>query len=304
MLPVLVAACASDAPSDCKMALVTDLKLLPSSGTFITPAFLNGQPTTMILDTGSMDTLISKSSAERLHLSLNSTGTWISGIGGHQSLYLFTADSFRIGKLHGAHLTLAASAIGTDPRHFPIDGIFGAEFLSHYDIDFDVADRKLRLFKVISGCTQPAANLDEPLYQAPLERPFSEADRRPHVMVLINGIWLNAVVDSGAQHTAIFRDSARRLGLRLEDLAADPHGRASGLGPSAKVEIQHIMAPIKIGEITISNLPVHIIDQRSGGDTDMLLGLDFFSRVHVWLSFHSGTMLMQYPPKASPKLPD
>jgi predicted aspartyl protease len=135
-------------------------------------------------------------------------------------------------------------------------------------------------------------------------KPDDETDKRPHVMVVIGGIKLIAVVDSGAQRSSIFRNSARRLGLRLADLTTDGHSKAIGLGPEARDEVRHIMAPIEVGEITLSNLPVSIIDQRSDDDTDMLLGLDFLTRVHVWLSFHSHTMLMQYPPMASPKLAD
>jgi hypothetical protein len=47
-------------------------------------------------------------------------------------------------------------------------------------------------------------------------------------------------------------------------------------------------------------MPVEIVDQRSDEDADMLLGLDFLSRVHVWLSFSSRTLVMQYLPEPSP----
>ena len=302
-LPFLAAACANDAPNECKMAHVTDLALLHNRGPYLTQAFLNDQLTTMLLDTGSFATILSRQVANRLHLSLQSTGGSVHGIGGHQDLYFFTADNFRIGELHGKRLVLGASAIGTDPAHDAgFDGLFGSDFLSAYDVDFDLPEQKIRLFKIVSGCSNPAAELDEPLYQAPLTSADSRFDRRPHVMVRINGIRLNAIVDSGAHKTGIFRNAARRLGLRLEDLKTDRHLRASGIGPEAREEVEHIMTPITIGEITISNLPVGIIDQRSEGDGDMLLGRDFFSRVHVWISFHSNTMLMQYPPKASPVL--
>ncbi len=301
-LPLVLAACASDAPDFCKMAHVTDLPLLHPAGPMLTPAFLNEQPTTMMLDSGAELTIIARPAADRLHLSLQSTGGYVSGIGGHQELYVFTAHSFRIGHLQGKRLTMGSSAVGLDPHGVLIDGIFGADFLSNYDIDFDLPQQKLRLFSIVSGCAAPSAELDDPLFVAPLTTPDNPRDRRAHVMVLIDGIRLNAVIDSGARHTAIYRNAARRLGLRLEDLTTDRHGRAAGIGPAVRDVVQHIMAPIEIGEITISNLPVGIIDQRSDGDADMLLGQDFFARVHVWLSFHSRTMIMQYPPKPSPKL--
>jgi predicted aspartyl protease len=284
------------------MALVTDLKLLPSDGAYLTPAFLNDQPTTMLLDTGAFATIITRTAAARLHLSLHETGAWAEGIGGRQDLYEFSAKNFRIGQLHGNGLVLGASDVGLQSEHFNFDGLFGADFLSGYDVDFDLPDNKIRLFKILAGCGTYSANLDEPLYAAPLVQPIAPFDSEPHVNVVIDGVRLNAIVDSGSDDTVIYRNAARRLGLRLQDLKADKHAQAMGVGPEARNEVRHIMAPIQIGEVTISNLPVSIIDQRSDGDSDMLLGRDFFSRVHVWLSFHSRSLIMQYPPKSSPKL--
>jgi hypothetical protein len=34
---------------------------------------------------------------------------------------------------------------------------------------------------------------------------------------------------------------------------------------------------------------------------DVLLGEDFISRVHLWISYSSHTLIMQYPPKPSKK---
>ncbi len=302
LLPVLAARCATDStPGQCKLAHLTDLPLLRSN-ILLTPATLNDHPTTMMLDTGGAVTLITKRAADRLGLPLQSTGGFLQGVGGEQALYAFQADSFRIGELHGAQLTLGVSDIGIGPHDSEIDGIFGADFLSDYDVDFDLPESKLRLFKVVAGCNTPNAHLDGPLYLAPFATPTLSNDHRPHVRVVIDGVPLDAVVDSGAQRTAIYRNAANRLGLHLENLAAGPHYHAIGIGPEARDEVRLIMAPMQIGEVTLTHVPVAVIDQRSDDNVDMLLGLDFLARVHVWLSFHSHTMLMQYPPKPSPKL--
>jgi predicted aspartyl protease len=302
LFPLLAAGCATDtAPGQCKLGHLTDLPLL-SSNILLTPAILNDHPTTMMLDTGGAVTLITKRAADRLGLALQSTGGYLHGIGGAQALYAFQADSFRIGQLHGAHLTLGVSDIGIGPHDSQIDGIFGADFLSDYDVDFDLPENKIGLFKVVAGCNTPDAHLDGPLYLAPFATPTLANDLRPHVRVSIGGIPLDAVVDSGAQRTAMYRNAADRLGLRLEDLALGQHDHAIGIGPQARDEVRLIMAPMRIGEITVSHLPVAVIDQRSDDNVDMLLGLDFLTHVHVWLSFHSHTMIMQYPPRPSPKL--
>ena len=302
LFPLLAAGCATDtAPGACKLGHLTDLPLL-ASNILLTPASLNDHPTTMMLDTGGAVTLITKRAADRMGLALQDTGAYLHGVGGAQTLYAFEADSFRIGQLHGAHLTLGVSDIGIGSRDSQIDGIFGADFLSDYDVDFDFPENKVGLFKVVAGCDQPDAHLDGPLYFAPFATPSHANDPRPQIRVVIGGIPLKAVVDSGAQRTAIYRNAADRLGLNLDNLAAGRHYHAIGIGPQARDEVRLIMAPIRIGDITISHLPVAVIDQRSDDDVDMLLGLDFLAHVHVWLSFHSHTMIMQYPPRPSPQL--
>jgi predicted aspartyl protease len=304
LLAVLAAGCQSGAQDGCKVAHVTDLQLTYSRGHILTPATLNDAQTNMIIDTGSQGTLVTKAAADRLALPIQFTDRLAVGIGGSRRLYSFYARSFRIGALHGEHLPLDVSAVdftGFDP---PADGLFGSDFLSAYDVDFDLWDHKARLFKVISGCSSPAAVLDEPLYMADLVQGGFPGDSSPYVHVQVGGKTLVAEVDSGASFTMIFRRAARRLGLRTEDLAADPHFKSAGVGPETRDSVRHVMTPITIGEITISNLPVAIVDQNMADGTDMLLGTDFLSHVHVWLSFSSHTMVMQYPPKPSPKVPE
>jgi predicted aspartyl protease len=305
LLPLLAAGCAADnaAPGQCKLGHLTDLPLLRSN-IMLTPASLDDRPATMMLDTGGAVTIITKRAADRLRLAMQDTGRSISGVGGAQTLYAVQAGSFRIGQLHGTDLMLGASDIGIGPHDSEIDGIFGADFLSDYDVDFDLPEGKLRLFKVFSGCDTPSAHLDGPLYLAPFEASTFPDDKRPHVRVVIDGVPLDAIVDSGAQRSAIYRDAARRIGLRLEDLTTDRHYHAIGVGSEARDEVRHIMAPIRIGEVTIAHLPVGIIDQHSTDGVDMLLGLDFFTHVHVWLAFHARTLIMQYPPRPSPRLPE
>jgi clan AA aspartic protease (TIGR02281 family) len=301
LLP-LIAGCENAQPEGCKLGHVTDLTLTYQQGHILIPASLNGVETNMILDTGAQGTMVTRAAATRLALPLTFTGAHVSGVGGSRSLYLFYARSFRLGELHGEHLPLTVSAATFEGYDRPVDGLFGADFLSAYDIDFDLRNHRARLFTAISGCSHPSALLDEPLFQAELVRgPVGDAS--PFVRVEIGGKTLLAVVDTGAPHTVIFRNAARKLGVNLDSLANDPHFTATGVGPYARAAARHVMAPITVGEITISNLPVAIVDERMPEGIGMLLGMDFLARVHVWLSFSSRTMIMQYPPKASPPLP-
>jgi predicted aspartyl protease len=303
-LGLALAGCqAENASAPCSLSFATDLPLTFRHAAVLTPTLLDGQPTSMMLDTGSQFTVVSKGTADRMNLDIFALRGEMSGIGGSRGAYAFSAETFQLGRLQGKSLPLMVSELALSPGGQPVDGLLGSDFLASYDVDLDFPAARARLFKPNGHCPVPPVVLDEPLYQAKLVRSEHPLDERPFVWVQTLGKPLLAAVDSGAAHTLIFRNAARRLGLRFEDLAAEPHFRARGVGPETPILVRHVMTPITIGEVTIANLPVAILDEPSPDSTDMLLGMDFLTEVHVWLSFSSRTMFMQYPPKPSPALP-
>ena len=283
-------------PKTCTLARATELPLRPAAGHLLVDAVLNGTPTTLIFDTGSDATVISTETASRLSLPLLPAGRF-EGVGGASNAFVFITSSFQLGALHGKKLHLVATEMNMGGAGAP-DGLLGDNFLSAYDVDFDVANQRATLYVASGTCTRPSAALPQPLYTASmLQRPAT--DLHPVVQVAINDQTFAAAVDTGAPHSVIFADAARRLGLDIANLPQDFHFRAQGVGPSAPRAVRHVITAMKIGDITIGNLPIAIIDQPSIRGVDMLLGLDFLLRVHAWFSFSSRTLIMQYPPMSS-----
>jgi clan AA aspartic protease (TIGR02281 family) len=119
--------------------------------------------------------------------------------------------------------------------------------------------------------------------------------------VTLNGVHLRAVIDTGAFHTTIFRDSARRVGLG--DAAKVGAGTMTGVG-ARRVHVDvRLATAMTIGDLTVNSMPIVVADQRHTDNVDMLLGFDFVTRVHLWVSRSSGTLIMQFPPQASPAAP-
>ena len=286
----------------CKIGRATTLDLQAEDGHIYTTAMLNGVTLHMVVDTGAALTTVTKASADRMGLGLTYAGQ-MSGLGGHADAYTFNTRSFQIGALSGTHFALAVADTGSHDENAFADGLLGADFLAAYDLDLDIPEAKATLFKVVSGCNAPVAVLDQPLYYAPLYKPADSYDVRPMVRVQVGQTRFVALIDSGAANTVMFRNAARRIGLNMNDLQHETHIASGGIGPRRVEGIVHAFPPITIGEITLSHLPVAILDQRTDEDgVDMLLGMDFLSRVHAWISFSSTTLIMQYPPKASPSL--
>ena len=296
---MLLAGCQQGA-SVCKEGRATDLPFRFGHGHLLATTLLNNTPTTMIFDTGAQATTVTSAAAGRLNLSLE-PGGYTTGVGGKRNDYVFVAKTFQIGGLHGRDLQLHAAIMDLPGRKSFADGLLGDDFLAAYDVDLDLPEHKAILFKALEGCSTPASALTGELYSLPMVSSSGINDHRPFVRVAIDGHTLTALIDSGAAATLVFRNAAYRLGLDPDALQSDPHFRAGGIGPDQIHAVRHVMTPISVGDLTISHVPAAIVDQRSFDDADMLLGLDFLARVHVWFSFSSHTLIMQYPPLASPQ---
>ncbi len=300
---LFVAGCQATPSEPCRLGRATDVPLTLRDGHLFAAPVLNGKPTAMWFDTGAQITTLTTTAASRLSLTLMPLRGSLEGVGGGNLAYGFTARSFQIGRLRGHNFQLLAADLGLSRPGRETDGLLGADFLASYDVDLDLPDNKAVLFKTVGDCTKPTAALGGDLYIVPMSDAAGDTDPRPHIRVNVAGKALTAVLDTGAPGSLLFRDAARSVGLRLSALTMDPHFRAAGTGSGTTGAVSHTLAALVVGDLTISNLPVTIVDQAAPADADMLLGLDFMSRVHTWLSFSSRSIILQYPPLPSPAAP-
>jgi predicted aspartyl protease len=283
----------------CQMGRVADLPLEAVNRHIVTPVLINGKQASMILDTGATITTLTAEAVERLDLGSPAyTSGRATGIGGSRGLSVLSTADFKLGDLKGKYLHFGVfeghRALGPSPA----DGLLGMDLLSQLDVDLDLPERRALLYRAVGNCERPGAALAPPLYSLPMEQgpdAFS-----PIVNVTISGHTMRALLDSGSDSNIIFRHAAHVLGLDETALASDRTGQSQGIGLRAVEFHRHIIEPISIGDLTVRNMRVNVADARSPGDFDMLLGIEFFLRVHVWLSFSSHTVIMQFPPSASP----
>lgn len=300
-----VALCASAAAlraAPCTLALNSQLDLQPE--TDLIPVLINQQPASLKLDTGSFTTILTAQATRRLrvHADLDKSehfrgvtdDPWgLRGIGGMRNAQEVMAHSLDLGALHGRNFHLLSADIDLGPA----DGLLSIDFLADYDIDLDAAGRQVRLYRATGACGRPKVFLQPPLYVVPLLP--SDADRRPRVMVSIEGHDFTAIIDTGAPDTAIFRHAGEKLGVSVEN-TSDRHVTVRGIGPDQVAAVTHVFASVTIGDLTIRHMPIDVLDDALGDDVDVVLGRDFQRRLHVWISNSSGQLVLQYPPQASP----
>jgi len=292
-----LAACA-DPHAPCTLGTAADLPVTTAQRAFFTDIIINGGIAHVRVDTGSATNLISDATAERLHMTQQMLmGAAIHGVGGARPVNLAISDTVQLGRTHGNHI--AFMTVGNDTFPPGTDGLLGMDFLSQFDDDLDFRFGHLRLVRTHGNCTFPNSPLPQPLY-AVKYRTLAQWGS-PVVDVVINGKTLSAVIDSGATYSLLFRSSARRVGLSVDHVLEASSGSIHGVGTgTTHAALGKLRVPVEIGALSISNLPMTIVDQESGGNVDMLLGYDFENLVHLWISHSSHTLLMQYPAQPTP----
>jgi hypothetical protein len=143
-------------------------------------------------------------------------GDYLQGIGGERSIGAVRSREVRLGEARGKDMTFAT--VIDAAQSGDADGVLGMNFLYGYDIDLDFWGGQLGLYDAAQGCATPLTAMTGQLYSVPLAPPSSTTDDHAiplsaDVNVTINGHVLRATVDTGAVHTLIFRNNARRAGL-------------------------------------------------------------------------------------------
>ena len=314
VIPALMPSISAQAA--CQLGAVAVLPLKMEHGSAIFTADVNGKPAALILDTGAFGTIIKRSSAERLGVSMSQMDVESSGVGGNRHTFRGTARHMRVGNLNADGMILGGSDFLEETGGSGPDGLFGMNMMAAYDIDLDFVGEHAILFEADGECHKPAVALAPPLYDVRLVS--IDNNRQADVDITVEGHPIRAEIDSGAAHTVMFRDTAYRLGIDMSGLLAPDHHQARGIGPRTVASMTHVFSSVQIGDLTIRNMAIEILDQPviqkkrlhigslladdtdgEGGGEGMLIGADFMQKVHLWISHSSQRLIMQYPPKPS-----
>ena len=244
---------------------------------------INGSDTRFALDTGAFFNIMSNASASSLGLKLRALpfGFRISGIGGAADAQYARVKEFGI--LGTTLKNIDFIVGGTDAGY----GLLGANLLDFADLEIDMAQGKLALFKV-NGCNKEALaywSTGRDYFMANLDPSDNENDRRTFIDVTINGTKVRALLDSGAYATMLTRHAAERAGIDLNAPDVKRGNAVIGFGAKAiKTWIVRVDS-FSVGTETIQHSQVQVIDGTLGGvNNDMLLGLDYLLAHHIFIA--------------------
>ena len=286
-LAAFVLAMGAPAPllAKCEIGQMLELKVTMSGMQPLVSATINGHDVQFVADSGAFYSSISPGSAAELGLSLGAApfGFYVRGIGGDAQASVATVKSFVLAGVTIPHVQFLVS--GSEVGGV---GLLGQNVLGIGDVEYDLQDGAIRLMRA-KDCAN--ANLaywakDKPVSIVTVD---VRSPRNPHTTgtILLNGIKIKAIFDTGANTSILSLAAAARAGIRPDSPGVKPAGTSRGLGRRV---IQNWIAPVdslKIGDEEIKRVKIRIGDIGLD-DTDMLVGADFFlsHRVYVANGLH------------------
>jgi hypothetical protein len=255
----------------------------------IVPVEVNGIDASFVLDTGASRSMVTVDAVHRLGLARDQwVGTGVGGIGG-RDIPLANADprSMTLGGIplakrlfhHDTSLAVGVMATGRGSGRL-IDGLLGPDFLSVFDLDLHVADRRLILYAV-PGCSGRFLPWPEGYRSIPVDFLIGDEIR---LQVLVDRTPLWALLDTGAGFSMLSVPAMIRLGMRPADLASDPTLVAGGVGARRVIVHLHRFRSVEIAGESVDP-PLIFVGPLSVPGVGMMLGEDWLASRRIWISY-------------------
>jgi predicted aspartyl protease len=263
--------------------MIAQIPLQIQDRLLVAPAGINGKWVHLVIDSGAERTTISSAAADRLGLPHDPRYKVQSlGIGGATTSTDVTIDRLVLG---GVHFPIDRVAVGSfnlqTGRGLNADGLLGADILLAYDMDIDVPDGTLTLYRT-PLCPNMRPPWQEPSIEIAGVRARKDRLLLPFKLDDAEGM---ALLDTGAQGNVLGAAMARRMGLTEQVLASDPPVRNTGTG-GAVISYRHKFNRLQIGPV-VEDSPEIVVLPSDFGIGDALIGEEFLQGRRVWLSFRN-----------------
>lgn len=295
----------SHAASACKLLQVAELRATMADNLPLIPASIDGHAVQMLADTGAARSLIWRSAAKELGLEIRQGDVTFYGAGGHDEAGLVWVQDFGLAGATIHNARLYAAGRGSLPGDSA--GIVGEDFLSAWDIEFDLSEGKIRLF------TPRNCKGDDVAYWASaysvVELITPPADSRwLEAKVQLDGHDVVAMFDSGAAMSVVTTQAVLQSGIKTETPATET-AAAKGIAGKAMDTSVALFKTLSVGDETVRNVELHIADlfsrntafgtgshlaQHVINDPEMLIGADFFLSHRIYVARSQDKMYFTY----------
>jgi len=289
-----LAAAASPVFAECKYAKLAEVPVTMEGLRPIVTAKLNGQDAKFMIDTGAFFGFVSDEAAARYGLkkSVAPFGMTIRGIGGGQAdARAVEAESLEFA---GARWRNIQFLVGGRVGQGEVAGVIGQNLLGAFDMEYDFANGVLRFFKP-DGCDK--SNLAYWSAGMPLQRiPFENPGRfvqQIKAQARVNGQSIHFTLDSGSPVSFVNRTAAARAGVEPNSPGVVDAGATYGIYGRGQETYLAPFSSFAIGDEEIKNTRLRVA-KIDLGDSDMLLGADFFLSHHILIAKSQSKIYITY----------
>ncbi|UAK24907.1 aspartyl protease family protein [Sphingomonas nostoxanthinifaciens] len=286
MASALAMASAAAAPvgAVCTRGLKAELPITFNGLRPMVPTKVNGFDKTFLLDSGAFWSTITHEDAAKFGMKLSAQGKGyeIIGIGGSENTGIAAAQTLT---LSGRTIAASGSYPGFLQFLLGSGSVLGQNILNSGDTEYDLGQGVVRLIQA-TGC-----DADQSPYWARNGTAYSvigiePVERNWHIrgQVIVNGVTMKAIFDTGASTSVLSLPAAARVGVKPSSPGVVPAGLAHGFGARSRDTWIGPFASFKVGDEEIRNTRLRIGDLGGDIDVDMLLGADFFLSHHVYVS--------------------
>ncbi len=282
LLAVLWLAACGGPELNCDFVVVTKMPLDVQNKLLVVPVGIGGKWVKLLVDTGAERTALSEEAVNRLGLARDPKNvTRSTGLGGSFTAADATVPGLVLGGVRFPVERVSVAQLRFGPG-LDADGLLGSDILLAFDLDLDVPNRMLTLYRA-RQC--PEVN---PPWREPYERVAGVRALRDRLLVPLelDGVKGMGILDTGAQATTIGPRMAARLGLTAQALAGDQIVRHHGAGPGMQEARLHRFGLLRIGP-AVATGPMLSVLPVDAGVGDALVGEDFIDGRRIWMSFNS-----------------
>lgn len=279
------------ARADCHLQKYLELPITMRGNRAMVDARIGGRDAQFILDSGAFFSALSPASAQAYGLKLQPApmGFQLRGVNGTASAFLTTVHDFELGGVTLPHVDFLVG--GTDTGQV---GLLGQNLLSVGDVEYDLRHGLVRLLKA-DGCKVDDLAFwagSSPVSIIPL------MERTPQhnatiATVVLNGVKLRALFDTGAPNSVVTLSAARRAGITPNSPGVFASGISTGIGSRSLRTWTATFDKLEVGGESIPHPRIHI-SEADIGDAEMLIGADFFLAHHIYVANRAGKMLLTY----------
>jgi predicted aspartyl protease len=281
----------------CAECIVNRAALLPITlwqGKLFVPVSVNGTVESFFIDTGAATTTLSQATAAALNIPRDFDHTQDTfGVGGLEShLYIGQVESLSLGdiRIQNESLAVAAFAQRMADGFTPVGGLIGADILSRFDVDLDIPNRRLGLWRV-TGCTEVKPDWPGEAYSVPMQ---VTASRHVTVPVRIDGSTMDLLLDTGSPDLVLSTRAAARAGATPDVLEEGRQLQGMGVNDRTFHAWLHIFQRLEIGRQVFGDVRAVIVSNgRYENIGDGLFGVEFLKRGRVWLSYSTGSFFAE-----------